>query len=116
MSSNAHLGTVWHNVCQISDLIPNSGVAVRLPTAAAALFWLPATETQVYAIAHRDPRTGVEVLAHGLLCEHGGEWVVASPLYKEKFRLQDGCCVDNPDQRLKTWPVRISGDQVQIQF
>ena len=108
--------SVWHSLCRLDDLVPGSGVAVRLPAGAAAIFWLPASEPALYAISHRDPRSGAEVLAHGLVCEHDGEWLVASPLYKERFRLRDGSCRDNPALQLKVWPIRLLGEDVQVQL
>ena len=40
--------------------------------------------------------------------------MIASPLYKQHFRLADGRCLEYPEQQLKVWPVRLAGDTVQI--
>jgi nitrite reductase (NADH) small subunit len=97
----------WHKVCLKEDLVARSGVAVLIhpavdPEKSVALFWLPEQQPEVYAVAHLDPMAGVEVLAHGLLCESGGVWSVASPLYKHHYRLEDGCCIEQPGVRLQT--------------
>ena len=40
--------------------------------------------------------------------------VIASPLYKQHFRLADGGCLEYPEQALPTWAVRLNGEQVEI--
>jgi nitrite reductase (NADH) small subunit len=39
---------------------------------------------------------------------------VASPLYKQHYCFSDGRCMEEPGQRLRTWPVRMNGEQVEI--
>lgn len=107
----------WHKVCKIDDLVAESGVAVLIHPAigsaqSVALFWLPELQPEVYALAHLDPLSGVEVLAHGLLCESGGDWSVASPLYKHHYRLTDGVCLEQPGIKAQTWPVKLDGQEV----
>ncbi|SFX32033.1 nitrite reductase small subunit NirD [Marinospirillum alkaliphilum] len=111
----------WHKVCQEEDLVAHSGVAVLIQPASGvpqsvALFWLPGQQPALYALAHLDPLIGVEVLAHGLLCESGGVWSVASPLYKQHFQLKDGRCLEQPDTCLQTWPVKLEEGQVWLYF
>ncbi len=110
----------WQTLCTRADLVAHSGVAAWLETAdgpaQAALFYLPTgtDETALYAVAHRDPFSGANVIARGIVCDLKGEPVVASPLYKQHFRLTDGQCLEDEAVRLRTWPVRFDGDRVQI--
>jgi nitrite reductase (NADH) small subunit len=105
----------WHPVCTEQDLVRNSGVVVWLDGAQVALFYLPGAEGKtLYAVDNRDPQSGVNVIGRGLIGSIKGELVIASPLYKQHFRLCDGSCVEYPDQRLRTWPVRLQGEEVQI--
>lgn len=111
----------WHPVCTLEDLVAHSGVALLIHPAgqasqAVALFWRPGAEPELTALAHRDPVSGVEVLAHGLLCESQGVWSVASPLYKQHYRLSDGVCLEQPEIRVTTWPVKQEGQQVLLQY
>ncbi|WP_422720130.1 nitrite reductase (NAD(P)H) small subunit [Franzmannia qiaohouensis] len=41
--------------------------------------------------------------------------VVASPIYKQHFRLEDGSCVEDDSVSLRTWPVRFDGEKVVIE-
>lgn len=119
--AKALLQTAWHPVCTLDDLVPCSGVAVLihpegLPSQAVALFWVPGADPELAALAHLEPISGAEVLAHGLLCESQGHWSVASPLYKQHYRLTDGACLEQPGVKVQTWPVRLEGKQVLLHY
>ncbi|MCO8161267.1 nitrite reductase small subunit NirD [Pseudomonas sp. 21LCFQ010] len=104
----------WHNLCQHQDLVANSGVVAWVNDCQVALFYLPGNEQPLYAVGNRDPKSGANVIGRGLLGKLGDDLVIASPLYKQHFRLQDGSCLEYPEQRLDVWPVRINGSQVEI--
>lgn len=103
----------WETLCRRDDLVANSGIVAWHQGAQIALFYLPADD-QVYAIDNRDPKSGANVIGRGLIGSIKGDLVIASPIYKQHFRLHDGTCLEYPDQRLKTWPVRLNGDAVEI--
>lgn len=106
----------WQPLCSRSDLVANSGVVAWLDGRQVALFWLPGNpqEQRLFAVDNRDPKSGVNVIGRGLIGQIGGELVIASPLYKQHFRLHDGTCIEYPEQRLDVWPVRFEGDRVVI--
>lgn len=105
----------WHTVCRRDDLVTNSGVVVWVDGAQVALFYLPDAEgSQLYAVDNRDPQSGVNVIGRGLVGSIKGDLVIASPLYKQHFRLKDGSCLEYPEQRLRVWPVRFEGEDVQL--
>ncbi|SFU42500.1 nitrite reductase small subunit NirD [Halomonas korlensis] len=109
----------WQALCTRADLVPYSGVAAWVESAEgpvqAALFYLPGHEPELYAIDHHDPIAGANVIARGIVGDLKGEAVVASPIYKQHFRLEDGQCLENPGLRLRTWPLRLDGEKVLIQ-
>jgi len=104
----------WRPVCRQEDLVVDSGVVVWLDGAQVALFYLPGEDQALYAIDNRDPRSGANVIGRGLVGSLNGELVVAAPLYKQHFRLQDGHCLEDPRQALQVWPVRLNGDAVEV--
>ena len=106
----------WRALCSRRDLVANSGVVAWLDDEQVALFHLPETETgeQVFAIANRDPKSGANVIGRGILGQLKGDLVIASPLYKQHFRLADGSCLEYPEQQLQVWPARLNGDAVEI--
>ncbi len=84
----------WQTVCGQQDLVSNSGVVVWLDGAQVALFYLPGAEGKtLYAIDNHDPQSGANVIGRGLVGSIKGDLVVASPIYKQHFRLEDGSCL-----------------------
>lgn len=108
----------WQPLCQRSDLVAHSGVAAWLETddgpAQVALFYLPDYPGELFAVHNRDPFSGVNVIARGIVGDVKGEPVIASPLYKQHYRLRDGVCLEETEVRLRHWPVRFDGDQVMV--
>lgn len=106
---------VWQSVCEQQDLVRDSGVVVWLDGAQVALFYLPSAEGRtLFAIDNHDPQSGANVIGRGLIASIKGDLVVASPIYKQHFRLEDGSCLEYPQQRLRVWPVRLNGDVVEV--
>ena len=106
---------VWQRVCEQQDLVRDSGVVVWLDGAQVALFYLPGAEGRtLYAIDNHDPQSRANVIGRGLIGSIKGDLVVASPIYKQHFRLEDGSCLEDPQQRLRVWPVRLNGDVVEL--
>ncbi|WP_355661774.1 nitrite reductase small subunit NirD [Halomonas salifodinae] len=119
----------WQTLCTRADLVPFSGVAAWIETAEGpaqvALFYLPSDPTPsqssgpngtpaLYALDNHDPFSGANVIARGIVGDLQGAPVVASPLYKQHFRLSDGQCLEDDAVRLRTWAVRLDGEQVEI--
>jgi nitrite reductase (NADH) small subunit len=106
---------VWQSVCSQQDLVNDSGVVVWLDGAQVALFYLPGAEGKnLFAIDNHDPQSGANVIGRGLIGSIKGDLVVASPIYKQHFRLEDGSCLEYPQQRLRVWPVRLNEGQVEV--
>ncbi len=82
-------------VCPVERLDVERGVAALVDGRQVALFRL--ADGTVHAVDHRDPATGANVLARGLLgTTVDGEWYVASPLHKHRYSLLDGRCLTDP--------------------
>jgi len=113
------LTPAWQVLCQRTDLVPFSGVAAWVETAAGpaqvALFYVPGSTPELYALDHRDPVADANVNARGIVGDLKGQRVVASPLYKHHFRLSDGQCLEHPEVQLRIWTVCFRGDEVWIE-
>lgn len=105
----------WVELCDLSAIPVNAGMAARLANRQIALFHLPDHPQQVFALSNHEPDSDANVLARGLLGDVKGEPVVISPLYKQRFRLQDGRSVDDAQNALSVWPVKIEEGRVWVQ-
>ena len=104
----------WQEVCKIQDLIPHAGVSVLLnDQTQVALFYQPETKL-VFAINNWDPIGRANVLYRGLMGGVDGEPTVASPLYKHRFSLKHGYCLDDPDADIEVYKTCIKGQSVQL--
>lgn len=121
---NASVTQSWQaptgqKLCSKTDLIAFSGVAAWLETSQGpkpiALFYLPGHKSELCAIDHHDPFSNANVIAHGIVGDIKGAAVVASPLYKQHFRLEDGQCVEDESVKLRTWKVSFKGADVWIE-
>lgn len=107
----------WTELCGLDDLVAKSGVVAWHDGSQIALFYLPATQgapARVYAIDNHDPFSNANVIGRGIMGDLKGQVVVASPLYKQHFRLEDGQCLEDPAVRLRTWDARVENGKVAI--
>jgi nitrite reductase (NADH) small subunit len=104
---------LWTVVCRLSELTPGRGAAVLLSGGEqAAVFRFDAE--QVHALGNRDPFSGANVISRGLLGSHGEALTVASPMYKQRFDLHTGVCLDDPSVTLPVYPVHVRDGVVEI--
>lgn len=103
----------WTKVCQTNDLIAGAGVAAKVHGKQLALFFVPDTEQQVFALSNWDPAGHANVLARGIVGHLQGDWFVASPLYKQHFSLTTGDCLED-ELSVPTWQTKIEDESVYV--
>jgi nitrite reductase (NADH) small subunit len=103
----------WLDLCNLDDLVPNSGVCALVGDQQVALFYLPESD-KVFAVSQWDPFGHANVMSRGLVGSSGEDVYVASPLYKQRFRLEDGQCLDDESVKLTAWPTSIINGRVLI--
>jgi len=105
----------WTPICEVEDIVPNTGVCALLQGEQVAVFRLnDGGEPRVFAISNYDPNSDASVLSRGLVGNLGERIVVASPIYKHHFDLQTGECLEAPEHSVPTWPARIDGGKVWV--
>ncbi|MEZ5653015.1 MAG: nitrite reductase small subunit NirD [Burkholderiaceae bacterium] len=104
----------WVDVCALADLPPWTGVAARLGERQVALFHLPEARERIFAVGNKDPFSGANVLARGIVGDLRGHWMVASPIYKQHFSLRDGVCLEDDRIRIPVFAARIENDRVWL--
>ena len=105
---------VWTNACAYDHLIPGRGVGVLLDDGSqAALFRLD--DGSLHALGNIDPFSGAAVLSRGIVGDRGGRATVQSPILKQAFALDNGCCLDDPRVSVAVYQVRLTpAGQIQI--
>jgi nitrite reductase (NADH) small subunit len=72
----------------------------------------------VFAMDNFDPFSKANVISRGLLgsCDIDGQKVryVASPMYKQRFDLATGKCLDDERVSLRSYPVKVNHGAVFI--
>jgi NAD(P)H-dependent nitrite reductase small subunit len=105
----------WHAVCDIAALAPDRGVAALVDGQQLALFRI-GEDPDVFVLDNVDPFTGVGCLSRGIVGDVGGELMVASPLYKQRFSLRTGRCLDDPEVGVTAYEARIRAGVVEVQL
>lgn len=106
------MSTTFTDVCSLDRVPPGSGVTALVGGRQVAL--LRADDGSVHALDNRDPFTGANVLARGIVGEWGGRATVASPLRKQRFVLATGSCLDADDVAVTVHEVRVVDGRVQV--
>ncbi|WP_159652999.1 nitrite reductase small subunit NirD [Vibrio atypicus] len=97
-------------VCELSELPPYQGRTVIHDGEQVALFNVPGIG--IYAVQHWDPIGKAFVISRGIVGDINGHLCVASPLYKQHFKLDSGECVEYPEVSLKTWKVSVENSDI----
>src|SRR5258708_39707932 len=97
----------FHPICRVSDVHEGEGKTVRVGNKLVAVF---CEHGQLYAIDDMCPHMGASL--SGGYVENG---VVTCPWHAWRFRITDGTWADNPRIKIGSYPVRVVGDEVQIQ-
>lgn len=101
----------WTAVCSLDRLLPERGAAALLGTTQVAIF--RTHDGEVFAVGNVDPVSGAAVLSRGIVGDADGVPVVASPIYKERFDLRTGQCLD-ADASVPVYPVRVVDDVIFV--
>lgn len=112
-------------ICKLDDIIPEAGVCALVSTEAGdkqvAIF--RTKEDELFAIDNFDLFSNANVLSRGLIggtvvTNEAGEETdvlyVASPIYKQRFNLATGQCLDDETVKLGSYEVSLDGDTVMV--
>jgi nitrite reductase (NADH) small subunit len=114
--NNDRIPRPWTAVCQLDDIVPNTGVCALVNGEQVAVFHVNDgnTNTAVYAIENFDPGSQAAVLSRGLIGSLGERVVVASPIYKHHFDLRTGECLESPSYSVGAFDTRVENGHVWV--
>ncbi|HYD63525.1 MAG TPA: nitrite reductase small subunit NirD [Noviherbaspirillum sp.] len=112
--SHENKATTWSPVCSLDDLVPNTGVCALVQDRHVAVFHVNDGTDRLFAIDNYDPNAHASVLSRGLVGNLGERIVVASPIYKHHFDLQNGECLEAPENSVNAYSVRVEKRTVWV--
>jgi nitrite reductase (NADH) small subunit len=102
----------WTDVCGVDDVGVERGVAALLDDVQVAIF--RTFDGALFAVGNRDPFSGANVIARGIVGTRAGTSTVASPIFKQVFDLETGKCFDDPAVQLPVYAVRVNVGRVEV--
>jgi nitrite reductase (NADH) small subunit len=99
-------------ICPVGRLTPDRGVAAIVDGRQVAVFLLSAGT--IHAVDNVDPCSGAAVLSRGIVGDAEGVATVASPLYKQRFDLHTGLCLDADVAALAVHDVAVVDGVVHV--
>ncbi len=103
------------SVCKLTDILPDTGVCALVEGQQVAVFHVKnGNESVLYAISNHDPFSGANVLSRGMVGGTGDAIYVASPIYKQRFNLATGECLDDDTVSVERFAAELDGDQVMV--
>lgn len=109
----------WIDICALDDAPVHQGFAALVDGDQVAIFRLDDTPhnggtVALFAIGNHDPFSGANVIARGLIGSVQRRPFVASPIYKQRFDLATGECLDDATTYLPTWPVAVMNGRIVV--
>jgi nitrite reductase (NADH) small subunit len=105
----------WHDVCPLDALWPDTGACALVGERQIALVRV-GDGTDVFALDNYDPFAGAFVLARGIVGDERGVAKIASPMFKHRFVLATGECLDDPSVRVPVYEVRVRDGRVEVRL
>jgi nitrite reductase (NADH) small subunit len=101
-------------VCAHARLVSDRGVAALVDGVAVAVFVLG--DGSLHAIDNIDPISGASVLSRGIIGEVDGAPTVASPMYKQRFDLRSGRCLDDDEATVRVHDARLIDGHIVVRL
>ena len=102
----------WERVCAYDDLEPDVGVAALVRGRGIAVF--RTASGRVYAVGNRDPYSGSQAMARGIVGVRDGSAFVAAPSGKQVFDLATGIARDDPGTQLPAYATRVTDGVIEV--
>ncbi|HVT30411.1 MAG TPA: nitrite reductase small subunit NirD, partial [Lacipirellulaceae bacterium] len=105
----------WVAVGTTADFPRDGGATIKYGNSQIAVFNL-SSRNEWYATQNMCPHKKAFVLSRGIVGDAQGEPKVACPLHKKTFSLASGESLQGEEYRIRTFPIRIVDNEVQLQL
>ena len=105
----------WVHIGFADDFPIDGGATVKYGKSQLAVF-NAANRGQWYAAQNMCPHRKAFVLSRGIVGDASGEAKVACPLHKKTFSLESGKSLEGEEYQIRTFAVRIVGDEVELRL
>lgn len=110
--AGAETASAWTPVCPLEHVQRERPVGALVAGEPVAL--VRTHDDRLFALHNVDPFSGASVLSRGIVGDADGRPVIASPLYKQHFALDDGRCLEDDRVAVATYPVRVVDGVIHI--
>jgi nitrite reductase/ring-hydroxylating ferredoxin subunit len=97
---------MFHPVAKVGSIAENQGITIAVGERLVAVFF---EKGEYFAIDDLCPHMGASLGAGECF-----DKVVLCPWHAWRFRVTDGCWMDNPRIKTDSFPVRIVGEMVEV--
>ena len=94
-------------VAKVEDFHSELGVCVKVEGRQIAVFFLPDTKQQWFAVDNFNPQNQRMVLSRGITGDQDGVPFVACPLHRHRYSLEDGSCLTDERFCVSTYATTI---------
>ncbi|MEO6714232.1 MAG: nitrite reductase small subunit NirD [Mycobacteriales bacterium] len=102
----------WTEICRYDELLVDRGVAAIVDGVPVAVFRM--SDGGLAVIDNRDPVSGANVMSRGLVGTKGDITYVASPMYKQRFDIATGRCLDDDEVAVTVHSGRTQDGRVEV--
>ncbi|MCL7752605.1 nitrite reductase small subunit NirD [Polaribacter sp. Z022] len=106
---------VWFKAASVNDFPKDGGACVKYKDLQIAVFNFTRLN-KWYACQNLSPEKQEMVLSRGMIGDHKGIPMVACPLHKKTFSLENGENLNGDLDAIATYPVKIEQENVYIGF
>ncbi|WP_299432144.1 nitrite reductase small subunit NirD [uncultured Maribacter sp.] len=107
--------TIWFKAAPVTAFPKDGGACVKYKDLQIAVFNFKRLNTW-YACQNLSPEKQEMVLSRGMIGDHKGIPMVACPLHKKIFSLENGENLNGDLEAIATYPVKIENDFVYVGF
>ena len=107
--------TEWVNVGKVWNFPKDGGATIKYGKVQIAVYNFT-SRGEWYASQNMCPHKKAFVLSRGVIGDVAGVPKIACPLHKKTFSLQSGESLQGEEYHIRTFPVRIDGDDVLLEL